>query len=250
MEDKRQDCTCLVENLVLQQSLLSFWFWKEKVHSGALISPVWFLSPILWSYSGSLNISCLPFVHSHLWATWFSPGMNQKRALRNRMSLGVCFLHHKGFTRVGPCLGLSSVWCSQGLLLPSRLSVAGICEPVPTSGAGQWCSSGTASWIGNEMGMLKIMIPVSPPSRSFWSAAVKCFEERSFKVLVALEPLPVWLSSCWPMVWGLHAFCWLAHLQSELHTEGLEGNGSIPIQPFSHPEGWRSIFSPPASCLT
>lgn len=38
---------------------------------------------------------------------------------------------------------------------------------------------------------LKVGIPGSPGSRSFCSAAVKCFEETHFKVLVALEPLPV-----------------------------------------------------------
>jgi len=43
------------------------------------------------------------------------------------------------------------------------------------------------------MWMLKlmVMIPGSPASLTFCSAVVKCFEERSFKVLVAPEPLPV-----------------------------------------------------------
>lgn len=125
------------DSLVLQQSLLSFQISEEKLHSGALISPVDFYYFIFfwWSHSGSVNISCPPFVHTHLQASWFSPGMNQKGALK-RMSLCVCFLHHKGSARFGPCWGLSPVWCGQELLLPLRLSLAGICEVCPH----WWCS--------------------------------------------------------------------------------------------------------------
>lgn len=113
------------------------------------------------------------------------------------MYLGVCFLHHKSSARVGPCWGLSQVCC--GVTAPSRLSLAGIFEVCPH----QWCS-----WWHCWMWLLKpkVVIPGSPASWSFCSAAMKCFVERPFKVLMALGPLAVW--SPWWQV-GLRNTCCL-----------------------------------------
>lgn len=163
------------------------------------------------------------------------------------MSLGVCFLPHKASARVGHSWDLVT-----SLLWPGVIAAF---ETVP--GWNLWSlsplvvqdsavASGTDSWIRNEIWMLKLRVVISesPAPWSFCSATVKCFEEGPLKVLVALEPLPVWLSRWQVGLWseeyvlslGLHTF-WVSHTHRAWKVMG-----NIPVQPFSPSEGWGCIF--------
>lgn len=158
-----------------------------------------------------------------------------KRALKSRMSLGVCCHHHKEFAGAGLCWSLSAFRCSQDILLLSRLSLAGISDICPH----HWCGTleqlvmllfeleikyryqCLRSWFMD----LQFLGHFALLQWVFWGETQSAFHPWASVILIALM-------TSWPMVWWITCFllagCWVSCSQ-----RGWKEMGDLSAQTFS-----------------